>query len=96
MVSKAVSWIAHTQNKDGSWGYVIPTAEETAYSLQALAHCKRLGYPVDVKILERGKSWLLDHQEEINTPLWVGKSLYSPVKVISSAVLSALVMVDDC
>lgn len=96
MVSKAVSWIANTQNKNGSWGYIIPTAEETAYSLQALAHYKRLGYPVDTHILERGKSWLLEHQEEIYTPLWVGKSLYSPVRVVASTVLSALVMVDDC
>jgi halimadienyl-diphosphate synthase len=96
MVSKAVSWIANTQNKNGSWGYIIPTAEETAYSLQALAYYKRLGYPVDTNILKRGKSWLLDHQEEIYTSLWVGKSLYSPVKVLASTVLSALVMVDDC
>lgn len=95
MVSKAVSWIAHTQNEDGSWGYVIPSAEETAYSLQALAQYKRIGYSVNSNILKRGKSWLIDHQDEVHTPLWVGKCLYSATQVVTSAILSALIMVDE-
>ncbi len=96
MVAKAVSWMVRTQNEDGSWGHTIATAEETAYSLQALAHYKRMGYSVNNDILRRGKSWLMDHQEEIHTPLWVGKCLYSPIRVVASTILSALVMVDDC
>jgi halimadienyl-diphosphate synthase len=96
MVQRAVDWMINTQNKDGSWGYIIPTAEETAYSLMALAHYKRAGYPVDKKILQRGKIWLADHSNETSTPLWIGKCLYSPARVVASTILSALVMVDDC
>ena len=36
LVEKAIDWILETQNHDGSWGYYVPTAEETAYCLQAL------------------------------------------------------------
>ena len=32
----AFEWILTSQNPDGSWGYYSPTAEETAYCLQAL------------------------------------------------------------
>ena len=36
LVKNAIHWILATQNKDGSWGYYMPTAEETAYCIQAL------------------------------------------------------------
>jgi halimadienyl-diphosphate synthase len=89
-VENAVDWIVHTQNRDGSWGYYIPTAEETAYCLQALTVWKRAGHRVSDEAVRRGRAWLLDHTEPPYPPLWIGKCLYCPELVVYSAVLSAL------
>lgn len=96
IVQQTINWITQTQNKDGSWGCIVPTAEETAYSLMALSHCKRVGYAIDNTVLQRGKIWLSDHSSETGPALWIGKCLYSPTRVVASTVLSALAMVDDC
>lgn len=96
VVQQTINWIINTQNKDGSWGHTVPTAEETAYSLMALSHCKRVGYAIDNTVLQRGKIWLSDHSSETGPALWIGKCLYTPVRVVASTVLSALAMVDDC
>ncbi|MGC9398513.1 MAG: type B diterpene cyclase [Anaerolineae bacterium] len=93
LVHNAVSWILDTQNEDGSWGYYMPSAEETAYCLQSLAVWKRQGYDVPNGILERGAEWLAQHAEPPYPPLWIGKCLYCPELVIRSAILSALALV---
>lgn len=95
MISDALYWIQKTQNLDGSWGfYSIPTAEETAYALQALAVSKLHGKNVSVDALKRGIAWLEDHAEPPYPPLWIGKCLYCPVMVVRSAVLSAMILVE--
>jgi len=93
MVSDAVYWILETQNPAGSWGYYMPTAEETAYCLQALAVWKQYGGQVPDDVLRRGAAWLADHAEPPYPPLWIGKCLYCPLLVVRSAVLSALMLV---
>jgi halimadienyl-diphosphate synthase len=93
LVDNAVYWILETQNQDGSWGFYMPTAEETAYCLQALAIWKRAGHPVPDEQLRRGAVWLQNHIDDPIPPLWIGKCLYTPVYVVRSAVLSALMLV---
>jgi halimadienyl-diphosphate synthase len=93
VVQNAVQWLLITQNADGSWGYYMPTAEETAYSLQALAIWKREGGNVPDLVLEKGLDWLTNHRDPPYPPLWIGKCLYSPELVVRSAILSALVLV---
>ncbi|MBN1313214.1 MAG: cyclase [Anaerolineae bacterium] len=94
MVHKAVDWILDSQNDDGSWGYYgDPTAEETAYCLQALAIWDQCGGSVSHKTLEAGKCWLMDHAEPPYPPLWIGKCLYTPELPVRSAILSALQLV---
>jgi halimadienyl-diphosphate synthase len=95
LIEDAVSWILSTQNENGSWGYYMPTAEETAYCLQALAVWKRQGYSVPSEALEQGSEWLYKQSEPPYPPLWIGKCLYCPEMVIKSAVLSALMLVDE-
>jgi halimadienyl-diphosphate synthase len=90
LVHDAVSWMLKTQNADGSWGTYLPTAEETAYCLQALVVWKRHGGQVPCGVLRRGAAWLADHAEPPYLPLWIAKTLYTPELVVRSAVLSAL------
>lgn len=92
LAARPVDWLIDTQNRDGSWGYYLPTAEETAYALQALFAWKRTGKTVPKGILKRGLNWLLEHKEDSYQPLWVGKCLYCPILVVRSAILSALWM----
>jgi halimadienyl-diphosphate synthase len=96
MGGDAVGWIQATQNADGSWGfYGRPTAEETAYVLQALATWKRSGKQVQRHVLENGATWLVDRAELPYAPMWIGKCLYCPELVVRAAILSAVAMVKE-
>jgi halimadienyl-diphosphate synthase len=90
LVSGAVDWIISTQNPDGSWGYYSPTAEETAYCLQALMTWYQQGHDVPRQVLTRACAWLVRHATPPYPPLWISKCLYSPTLVVHSAVLGAL------
>jgi halimadienyl-diphosphate synthase len=92
LVDDAVYWVLETQNEDGSWGYYIPTAEETAYCLQALVMWRRHGHPVARSVFQRAASWLAEHTESPYPPLWIGKCLYCPDLVVHSAILGALAL----
>ena len=94
LAGDAVQWILRRQRSDGCWGYHgRPTVEETAYCLQALSVYSRCVESLDPEVLRRGREGLLACRGE--TPaLWVGKCLYAPVRVVRSAIHSALVMTD--
>lgn len=93
LASEAVQWILDTQKPDGSWGYYnLPTAEETAYCLQALAVWQEHKGDVPDKALQRGRMWLISHMDPPYPPLWIGKCLYCPVLVVRAAILSALML----
>lgn len=98
IVETAVDWILNTQNEDGSWGYYASSAEETAYCLQALAVWKRQGKgeeEIPTDILKHGAEWLEAHMNDPYPWLWIGKSLYCPELVVESAILSALMLVEQ-
>lgn len=95
LVADAIDWMLSTQNEDGSWGYFLPTAEETAYCLQALAVWRRTGHRIPEEVLQHGADWLMAHTEPPFPPLWIGKCLYSPTRVIESTILSALALVTE-
>lgn len=100
LVTTAVDWILNTQNEDGSWGFYsnTPSAEETAYCLQALAVWKRQGKgdeDIPSDILKHGAEWLKEHMNDPYPWLWIGKSLYCPELVVESTILSALMLVED-
>ena len=90
-----INWIISTQNHDGSWGFFQPTAEETAYCLQALIKWKRQGKAVSDEVLQQGVAWLISYAEQPYLPLWIGKALYCPTKVIRAAILTALILADS-
>lgn len=92
MVEPAAQWIINTQNPDGSWGFDRPTAEETAYALQALSIWKRSGGAVSSKVIRDGAAWLAGHTEPPYPRLWIAKVLYYSEWVVRSEILSALIL----
>jgi len=92
LVLQAVKWMIATQGADGAWGAYLPTAEETAYCIQALwvwtQH--QANQPSATAAVRRALPWLQDHAAPPYPPLWIGKCLYCPEHVIRSAVQSAL------
>jgi halimadienyl-diphosphate synthase len=92
LVEESVKWILQTQNKDGSWGTYLPTAEETAYAIQALWFWNEHVAKVPKNALRNGARWLREHMDDPYPPLWIGKCLYNPSLVIRSAVISALAL----
>ncbi len=91
-VEEAVQWVLSTQNKDGSWGTYMATAEETAYALQALWVWNEKVTRVTKSVFKNGERWLKEHMDDPYPPLWIGKCLYNPSLVIRSAVISALTL----
>lgn len=95
ILEDAIYWILQTQNMDGSWGYYMPTAEETAYCLQALVIWKRHGHAVPQAAIQRGAAWLAGHTEPPYPPMWIAKCLYLPSHLVRSAILSALLLAEQ-
>jgi halimadienyl-diphosphate synthase len=95
LVESSVDWIISSQDKNGGWGNQFTTAEETAYCLQALLIWNREGGKVPRNILNKAATWLKDHVESPYPSLWIGKGLYTPNLVVRSAILSALIMMED-
>ncbi|HET9589140.1 MAG TPA: prenyltransferase/squalene oxidase repeat-containing protein [Anaerolineales bacterium] len=93
VVADAVEWLIKSQNANGSWGTYIPTAEETAYALQALWTWNEKAARVPESVFQDGARWLQEHMDPPYPPLWIGKCLYNPRLVIRSAVISALSLV---
>ena len=91
-VEEAVKWLLQSQNKDGSWGTYMSTAEETAYALQALWFWNQHVGKVPKNALKNGARWLKENMDRPYPPLWIGKCLYNPSLVIRSAIISALAL----
>ncbi len=88
---KAINWILKSQRKDGSWGfYSFPTAEETAYCIQALHAWQTSGKQVPKNSIHLARTWLEEHAHDPLTPMWIDKSLYCPELIVKSAILSAI------
>jgi hypothetical protein len=80
----------NSQRSDGSWGFYLPTAEETAYCIQALCILKKKGKNVPTGVLLKAVEWLKLNKEPPYPLFWIGKGLYAGELVIRSAILSAL------
>lgn len=94
-VAKArIEWLLRTQNDDGGWGYLdVSTPEETAYVLDALLTWHRQVEPLPdgERVLRAAYEYLLPHMhDEQFHPIWIGKTLYSPINLVRAAILSAL------
>ena len=92
LVEDSVQWLIRSQNRDGSWGTYLSTAEETAYAVQALWVWNEKVAKVSKTIFKNAANWLEANLDKPYPPLWIGKCLYSPQLVVRSAVISALAL----
>ena len=92
LVQDSVNWLLSSQHANGAWGTYFPTAEETAYVIQALWVWNQTSTRVQSAVIRNGVEWLEQHSDGPYPPLWIGKCLYGPNLVIRSAVVSALAL----
>lgn len=98
-----IQWVLQTQSDvDGGWGWgETATLEETAYAIQILKATADLVPPkfkqTHHQAIAKGTEYILQNIGEFypdngeSLPkLWRGKELYTPVRVVFSAVLSVL------
>jgi halimadienyl-diphosphate synthase len=95
LIADSVQWILKTQREDGSWGWWCPTAEETAYCLQALSTCHHRGWKINRSVMARAATYLWQHLDEDYVPLWIGKVAFTPHHIVRSAIVSALHMYEE-
>jgi halimadienyl-diphosphate synthase len=97
LIEDAVYWIIHTQRPDGSWGHFAEaTVEETAYCLQALAYYAKRGGDVPFKVMQKAAMYLWQHIDDTQHPaLWIAKTLFAPLHIIESAIISALALYEQ-
>jgi halimadienyl-diphosphate synthase len=98
-----IRWVLATQSAhEGGWGYGNNLSlEETAYALQILKSTVDL-IPSELKAvhsqaISRGISYIQHHlgevyfnKSEVLPKMWRGKELYTPIRVVVSAILSVL------
>jgi len=97
LAEKAVSWILKSQNENGLWGENNGILEETACAVQALMYYHHIVEHIDMERLSQAVSALNlagSALLSINLPdLWIGKVLYTPVRIALSSIASAQFMV---
>lgn len=91
-IESAINWMIDTQKEDGGWGYYgASSPEETSYCLQALSIWNlRKDSPALTGSIRRAYMWLMENSNKKNPPLWIGKALYCPSRVVQSSILSAM------
>ncbi len=89
----AVRWILSTQRSDGAWGWFRPTAEETAYCIQALATYHNQVDRVNTSVIYQAADYLSRQYGAWEMPnMWIEKCLYTPEHIVESTILSAMIM----
>ncbi|WP_157877401.1 prenyltransferase/squalene oxidase repeat-containing protein [Streptomyces odonnellii] len=91
-VERAVSWVLNTRHPGGLWGHGAGTVEETAYAVWILRWSQDHRCARQVKeALDAARDTLTRGTiTEVSTPLWIGKDVYTPVRIARAARLSAL------
>jgi hypothetical protein len=103
-IARAVAWVLATQHPDGSWGRWWGSVEETAYAVQILAEAAP--HRATPEAIRRAAAFLAYDSPPASRrdappppspppqaeypPLWHGKDLYTPVRVVRAARLAAL------
>ncbi|RPJ37357.1 MAG: hypothetical protein EHM21_18150 [Chloroflexi bacterium] len=95
LAGAAIRWMLKMRHPKGPWGFFMPTAEETAYALQALCLWARNGGSVSRSLIKESAAWLADHMEPPFPPLWIAKTLYYSEWIVRSEIISALLLAES-
>jgi hypothetical protein len=77
LANRALYMLLASQRKDGGWGELKSTTEETGYSVLALIEHHHKGTPLCNEIESALKNAIpILEREPDYTPLWIGKTLY--------------------
>lgn len=90
-VERAVSWVLNTRHPGDRWGHGTGTIEETAYAvwILRLSRDPHRGQQVDEALEAARRTLARGEITEDSTPLWIGKDVYTPVRIARAACLSA-------
>lgn len=90
-VDRAVGWMLATRHADGRWGHGEGTVEETAYAVWTLLLSREPERAAAVgQALAGARDTLAAGAvSEESTPLWIGKDVYTPVRIVRATVLAA-------
>jgi halimadienyl-diphosphate synthase len=90
-VQRAIEWTRDCQREDGSWGIWTGTLEETAFALETLANSSTddVQYPRRKAIMFLDANYDAPFGTAVRTPMWQGKELYEPHRIVSAIVTSA-------
>lgn len=91
---RAAEWVLSEQRTNGGWGRWESTVEETAYAVRILMHTGSLlpSRQAWISALSRAFPLLEDPPASMESPppLWHGKDLYAPYRIIRAMRLAAL------
>lgn len=92
-VSRAITWLLDSRSRDGGWGIrSSSTREETAYAVLALHRVDRSGVrpDLDVPPLIDGAADRIRASGDETPPMWMGKDLYRPERVVRTVEAAGL------
>lgn len=99
-VERTRRWLSDTQRCDGGWGEWTGTIEETAYALQTLilTSAENADTMSDDQVVRVGTAYLRDRlvdsagelTEPTFPPLWHGKELFTPQRIVKATMLATL------
>jgi halimadienyl-diphosphate synthase len=96
LAEKAISWVLKSQNENGLWGENGGTLEETACAVQALMyyhqHVERIGMEIISEAVSTLNLASFTLSPSDLPDLWMGKVLYTPVRITLSSIASAQFM----
>jgi halimadienyl-diphosphate synthase len=97
LVESPLNWLLKTQNNDGGWGfYQSSTIEETSYALQALLYWDKHVSKIDNSVILAGGTFLETALKTLDiVPMWIGKALYTPYRVVQSSILVTISNLQD-
>ncbi|MGW0999527.1 hypothetical protein ACWD5V_40925 [Streptomyces sp. NPDC002523] len=94
-VERALRWTLERRRDDGSWGEWGGTLEETALAVLTLT-----ADSAPAHVLVSAREFLAEHADApagsaLRTPMWQGKELYEPHRIVHTTVLAARIRAKD-
>ena len=95
LAGKLLDKLLKSQREDGLWG-TNPNVEELAQVVAALSYYNLHVEKIDLTILDMSIKFIFSHISDIkNQSLWIAKSLYNPIEVVTTNVYTSLFLYEQ-